>query len=52
MRRMGDILLDRGLIKKEELEKALELQKTTNKYLGQILVEMNIISEEVLTDIQ
>jgi len=52
MRKMGDILLDRGLIKKEELEIALMAQKNSDKYLGQILIEMNIITEDILTEIQ
>ncbi len=52
MRKLGDILLDRGLIKKEQLDLALNIQKTSNKYLGQILIEINAITEEILTDIQ
>ncbi len=52
MRKLGDILLDRGLIKKEQLDLALNIQKTSNKYLGQILIEINAITEDILTDIQ
>lgn len=52
MRKLGDILLDRGLIKKEQLDMALNIQKTSNKYLGQILIEINAITEDILTEIQ
>lgn len=43
----GEWLLEQGLISEETLHKALETQKTADKRLGQILVEMG-----ALTDVQ
>ncbi|MEJ5258635.1 MAG: ATPase, T2SS/T4P/T4SS family [Anaerohalosphaeraceae bacterium] len=43
----GEWLLEQGLLSAETLQKALESQKTADKRLGQILVDMG-----VLTDVQ
>lgn len=48
--RLGDILIDKGIISKEDLDKALELQKGSKKPLGKILVENNFCSELNLLD--
>jgi len=42
--RLGDILLARGVITQEQLEKALEKQKETGDYLGEILIHMEYAS--------
>ncbi len=47
---LGELLLNLGIITSEQLEYALELQKTTPKKIGQILIEMEIISESTLVD--
>ena len=46
----GEILIEKGLITKEHLEKALEIQKNSRRgqKLGEILVEEGFISEEDL----
>jgi len=44
-RKLGQLLLQEGLIKEPELNRALSSQKTTNKRLGEILVEMGAIDE-------
>lgn len=48
--RLGDLLLSAGMIDKEGLDRALELQKTTHKRLGKVLTEYGIISERQLID--
>jgi general secretion pathway protein E len=42
--RLGDILLDRGKIETEDLERALELQQERGDKLGKILVDMGLIA--------
>jgi type IV pilus assembly protein PilB len=46
---LGQILLEKGLISKENLAHALELQRKNGKKLGRILVEQNWVSDSVLT---
>lgn len=46
--RLNELLLERRLITKEELEVALQLQKKKGKSLGKILVEQGLISEKDL----
>ena len=49
---LGQLLLSRGLLKQEQLERALEEQKRSNhqKLLGEILVEMRICTEDQITE--
>ena len=42
--RIGTTMIDRGLITNEQLDAALELQRTTGRRVGEILVEMGAIS--------
>ena len=42
---MGEYLLEKGLIKREQLEDALRIQQATGKLLEQILVDQTIVSE-------
>ena len=46
--RLGQFLLERGLIKKQSLERALELQKSRSAFIGKILVEIGCISESTV----
>lgn len=48
MKRIGEILIEKGFIKQEELILALELQKKVGGYLGQILTREGIITEKQL----
>jgi general secretion pathway protein E len=48
VRRLGQMLIDRGLIEAEDLERALELQKERGDKLGKILVDMGFISQKDL----
>jgi len=48
-KRIGDILVDRGLITKEDLEQALEVQtEGEDKYLGELLLDWNYIDKKKL----
>jgi type IV pilus assembly protein PilB len=49
---LGQLLLSMGLIRPEQLERALEEQKRFNhqKLLGEILVELHICSEDQITE--
>ena len=51
-KRIGEMLLDQGFITKEQLNEALEKQKTAGgKRLGRVLIDMGFIDEKKLTDI-
>ncbi len=43
--RLGDALLQDGLVNEEQLQKALEIQKQSGKRLGAVLVEMGVVTE-------
>ncbi len=45
-RRLGDILIESGVITEDILEKALLLQKVENKKLGELLIDEKILTEE------
>lgn len=45
-KKLGETLVDMGVIDQATLDKALTLQKCTNKRLGQILAEMDVLLEE------
>src|SRR6202044_4248357 len=48
--RLGEILLERGKIEAEDLDRALELQQERGDKLGKILVDMGLIAHrDVLT---
>ncbi len=49
---LGQLLVDRGLLKPQDLERALEEQKRSNhqKLLGEILIELGICTEDQVTE--
>jgi type IV pilus assembly protein PilB len=47
-KRIGEILIEEGVLRPQELEKGLELQKKEGGLIGSILVRMGCVSEEVL----
>lgn len=49
--KIGELLLNKGLITKDQLEFALERQRQTKQKLGEILIELGIITEEKLYEI-
>lgn len=48
MKKLGELLLENGLITREQLNNALERQTQTNDKLGRILTKMGFISEDQL----
>ncbi|MCX7956779.1 MAG: type IV-A pilus assembly ATPase PilB [Endomicrobia bacterium] len=48
MQRLGDILISANIITKDQLEEALTLQKQTGDKLGQTLINLGYITEDVL----
>ena len=45
-KRIGDLLIERGLITENELKFALEMQKETHEKLGEVLVKNSIVTSE------
>lgn len=50
-KRLGDILVEAGLITRNDLEKAIIEQKKTGKRLEKILVELGIVKEKDLAEV-
>ena len=48
LRPIGEILVDKGMITRDQLENALDQQKDTSKRLGEILVDGGIINQDQL----
>lgn len=49
--RLGDRLIERGIITPEQLKVALEEKRMTGKMLGEVLVELEFITEAMLSEI-
>lgn len=51
-RRLGELLINRGLLRRSELSRLLKLQRTveSDKKLGQILTEREIVSEQTIQE--
>jgi len=49
---LGTLLLEKGLLKQEQLDRALDEQRRSNhqKLLGEILIELQLCSEEQITE--
>jgi type IV pilus assembly protein PilB len=49
---LGQLLIDKGVVKSEQLERALEEQNRSNhqKLLGEVLVEMRFCTEDQITE--
>lgn len=45
-KQLGELLLERGILKKDQLEKALKIQKEKGGLLGNILVALGYATEE------
>ena len=48
--RLGDVLVQQRLISQEQLQQTLELQRTTGKKMGRLLIETGVITEELLAN--
>ena len=51
-RRLGELLINRGLLKRSELSRLLKIQRTveSDKKLGQILTEREVVSENTIQE--
>ncbi|CAB3395427.1 GspE/PulE family protein [Kyrpidia spormannii] len=50
-KRLGDLLIEAGLITPEQLEKALAEQKVTGRRLGEVLTQSGVLSEDQLIEV-
>ena len=50
-RRLGALLVTRGYIMEDELERALAVQERTGERLGEVLLRLNFIGERDLTEL-
>ncbi len=50
-RRLGDLLVENGIITTKQLENALEKRTGTNKKIGEVLVEQGIVEESQISKI-
>jgi len=48
LKKLGNLLVDVGIITQEQLDEALEIQKQYGGKLGQILLQLGYVTEEVL----
>ncbi|MCA9398642.1 MAG: Flp pilus assembly complex ATPase component TadA [Candidatus Omnitrophica bacterium] len=46
--KLGEVLIEEGLINAEQLKKALDIQHTDGRKLGQLLIELGFVTEEQL----
>ena len=50
-KKIGDRLIEKGLITPEQLKIALEIQKATTRLLGEVLVDIGFVNENELASI-
>lgn len=50
-KRLGDLLLESGIITNEQLEKALSVQKKTGERLGKVLINLGYVTEESMIEV-
>ncbi|MEQ9363883.1 MAG: type II secretion system ATPase GspE [Leptospirales bacterium] len=50
-KQLGELLLEDGIISREELQEALKIQKKSSLKLGQILIKKGLVDEEQVTRI-
>jgi len=50
-KRLGDLLIEAGLLTPEQLEKALSVQKKTGERLGRVLSHLGYITEESMIEV-
>ncbi|HPO50215.1 MAG TPA: hypothetical protein PLO89_07835 [Spirochaetota bacterium] len=50
MKRIGELLIENSLLTKENLDKALDIQKTNGKHIGEILIDMKLITYDILIE--
>ncbi len=50
-KRLGDLLVESGLITEEQLINTLKMQKESGKKLGELLIEKNVVSEKQIIEV-
>src|SRR5690606_39472836 len=45
-RRLGDLVVEAGLVSRDQVEEALRLQKSRNERIGEILVDLGYVTED------
>ncbi|HZX21681.1 MAG TPA: ATPase, T2SS/T4P/T4SS family [Clostridia bacterium] len=50
-KRLGDLLLESGLITQDQLGHVLEVQKSTGKKIGEVFIEEGIVSEDRIIEV-
>jgi type IV pilus assembly protein PilB len=48
LKQLGELLVEAGIIKKNQLQHALEVQKDKGGLIGQVLVDLGYITEEAI----
>lgn len=51
MAKLGDMLVNEGLITREQLEDALQAQKSSGSFLGDVLLQRRVITDQQLADV-
>lgn len=50
-KRLGELLLENNLITRQQLEKALDIQKKNGTRLGKVLSDLNFVSEKAMIEV-
>lgn len=50
-RRIGELLLEAGIITRQQLEEALQIQKKTGKKIGEVLIEKGYVTEDEILEV-
>ena len=50
-KQLGELLLEEGIISRDELQEALKIQKKSSLKLGQILIKKGLVEEEQITKV-
>jgi hypothetical protein len=51
LKQLGELLTEAGLITKDQLQHALEVQKDKGGLIGQVLVDLGYVSEEAIAQV-
>lgn len=50
-RKMGDLLVAAGTVTQSQLDRAIEIQQSTNQKIGEVLVEQGLVSEKGILEV-
>lgn len=50
-KRLGDLLVESGMVTEEQLQHVLNIQKTTGKKIGELFIEEGIVSENQIIEV-